>query len=113
MLLGGRVFQCQAAVGMGHEVEWHLGAHTRSGAALDGDGNGTAGDNYVLVSSGATGVFRLFGDADGDGDVDNSDFTAFRTAFGTGPSIFDSDGDGDTDNADFTAFRSRFGTTLP
>ena len=60
-----------------------------------------------------TNIFRLYGDADGDGDVDNTDFVAFRTAFGNGPSIFDADGDGDTDNADFVAFRSRFGTTLP
>jgi surface-anchored protein len=79
---------------------------------LDGNGDGTPGDDYVLVGAPANGLFRLFGDADGDGDVDAQDFGAFRAAFGGMNFIFDFDGDGDVDAADFGAFRSRFGTTV-
>ena len=78
-----------------------------TGNALDGNLDGRPLDDRT------TAFHRLFGDGDGDGDVDNTDFVAFRLAFGNGPSIFDADGDGDTDNADFVAFRGRFGTTLP
>jgi len=75
-----------------------------TGQFLDGNGDFTTGDNQSLN------FHRLFGDSDGDTDVDNSDFVAFRSAFGAGPSpVFDSDGDGDVDNADFVAFRARFG----
>lgn len=77
------------------------------GVALDGDGNGSPGGDYVLT------FHRLFGDADGDRDVDAGDFGAFRTAFGTSSAVFDSDADGDVDAADFGAFRSAFGTSLP
>ena len=87
-----------------------------NGGLFDGNGDFVAGDDYVLASAVApnspTNIFRYFGDADGDGDVDNSDFAAFRTALGNGPSIFDSDGDGDTDLGDFVGFRNRFGTTI-
>ena len=77
------------------------------GQQLDGNGNMIAGDNYVSGS-----IHRLFGDSDGDADVDVSDFTAFRTAFGTNSPIYDADGDSDVDLADFAAFRLRFGTTV-
>src|SRR5262249_22649258 len=83
-----------------------------NGGQFDGNGDGTAGDDYVLVGTPANGLFRLFGDSDGDGDVDTSDFAAFRAGFG-GPSFtFDSDGDGDLDAVDFGAFRQRFGSSV-
>src|SRR5262249_46327724 len=72
------------------------GQVSNTNGALDGDANGTGGDDYVLTSSGSAGVFRLFGDSDGDGDVDATDFAAFRGAFGGGTSVFDFDADGDT-----------------
>ena len=46
--------------------------HDATGQALDGDGDGAPGGDYVDH------LFRLFGDADGDGDVDNKDYFAFR-----------------------------------
>jgi hypothetical protein len=81
---------------------------------LDGDGNGTGGDDYVLVGApgAAPNLYRLFGDSDGDGDVDASDFGAFRSAFGGSNPTFDFDGDGDVDASDFGAFRQRFGSSV-
>jgi len=78
-----------------------------AGGALDGNGDGTGGDDLV------THVHRLFGDADGDRDVDTGDWSAFRGAFGGPTFTFDGDFDGDTDAADFVAFRTAFGTLLP
>jgi len=76
---------------------------------LDGNGDGTAGDNYTFVGSPTNGLFRLFGDADGNGIVDQTDFIAFRLAFNNGPSnIFDFNGDGHTDQVDIIQFRNRF-----
>jgi hypothetical protein len=84
----------------------------RGTLALDGDGNGSGGDNYVLVGSPANGLFRLFGDADGSGQVGSSDFLAFRLAFLSSNSAFDSDGDGQVGSSDFLAFRLNFLATV-
>jgi hypothetical protein len=90
--------------------------------ALDGNGNGTAGDDYVSPSDtvGGTGprLFRLFGDATGNGVVDLTDLAQFRTAFNAGvgsPSYaayLDADGNGVVDLSDLGQFRSRFNTTI-
>jgi len=81
---------------------------------LDGNGDGTAGDSFVLVGDPASNkLFRLFGDNDGDGDVDAQDFGAFRAAFGGTTNLaFDNDNDGDVDAQDFGAFRQRFGSSV-
>jgi hypothetical protein len=81
---------------------------------LDGNGDGTPGDDYQLVGDPAAAprLFRLFGDADGDGDVDAQDFGAFRAAFGGANNTFDFDNDGDVDAADFGQFRARFGGSV-
>ena len=85
------------------------------GQPLDGNGDGTGGDDYVLASAGApnppTGIFRFFGDLDGDGDVDAGNFLAFRDVFlGIAPydPALDFDGSGSVDAADFLQFRNRF-----
>ena len=83
-----------------------------SSGNFDGDGNGTGGDNYVLIGDLNNKLFCLFGDNDGDGDVDSSDFGQFRTAYGGANSTFDFDGDGDVDSSDFGQFRTRFGATI-
>jgi len=84
-----------------------------AGGSLDGDGNGTGGDNFATPATGPGRLFRLFGDADGDGDVDAQDFGAFRAAFGgTSNLAFDFDGDGDVDAQDFGQFRARFGSSV-
>jgi hypothetical protein len=74
---------------------------------LDGDGNGTAGDNFVSAPGS---IHRLFGDADGNRLVDASDFNAFRLVYGTtGPSMFDFDNDNQVSAFDFAQFRLRYG----
>ncbi|MBX7103993.1 MAG: hypothetical protein K1X57_07920 [Gemmataceae bacterium] len=80
--------------------------------SLDGNGDGTPGDDFVLASAGspnpATNIYRLFGDADGDGTVTGTDFLAFRLAFLTSNPAFDADGNGTVDSSDFLQFRLRF-----
>lgn len=74
------------------------------GYFLDGNANGTGGDNKTVT------FHRRFGDSNGDTFVDNVDLLAFRTAMiAGGTSIFDADGDGQTDLTDFVAFRQRLG----
>ncbi len=88
---------------------------TSSGQQLDGDGNGTGGDNAVLGSNAADNFFRFFGDSDGNGIVTASDFNSFRSSFGksTGQvgfdANFDFDGSGGVATNDFNQFRNRFG----
>jgi FG-GAP-like repeat len=88
-----------------------------SNGQLDGDGNGVAGGNFVLVGNPATNkLFRLFGDADGDGTVAANDFVGFRGAFGAAltaeNALFDFDGDGAVSASDFIQFRNRFNTSI-
>jgi len=75
---------------------------------LDGNGDGTPGDDYVLVGTPANGLFRLFGDSNGDGTVNAVDFLAFRLAYITINSTFDADGDTLVGPNDFLAFRLQF-----
>jgi hypothetical protein len=82
------------------------------GQALDGNGDGTGGDDFVLVGSPTNGLFRLYGDANGDGAVDGSDFIVFRQSFGGVNDAFDFDGDGSVSANDFTQFRQRFGGSI-
>ncbi len=79
---------------------------------LDGDGNGTAGDDFVLVGDTTNKLFRLFGDSDGDGTVAANDFIQFRLALGGTSVIFDFDGDGAVAASDFIQFRLRFGGSI-
>jgi len=91
------------------------GQVSNANGVLDGNADGTGGDDYVQVGgpSSPSKLFRLFGDADGDGDVDGTDFAAFRDAFGSSSNLaFDSDGDGDVDAVDFGQFRQRFGSSV-
>jgi uncharacterized delta-60 repeat protein len=87
------------------------------GMALDGNGDGTAGGNYVFGD--AQGLFRFFGDINGDQIVNGLDLGFFKNAFGTQAgdanylSAFDFNGDGVINGFDFGQFRTRFGTMLP
>jgi hypothetical protein len=80
------------------------------GGALDGNNDGIPGGSYSVTGTTANKFYRLFGDSNGDGTVtQDPDFSAFRTAFNSGPStIFDFDNDGSVQQSDFTAFRARF-----
>lgn len=81
---------------------------TASGINLDGNGDGTPGDNYSAQ------LHRLFGDLDGNRTVSPAEFLQFRLVFLlTSGSInfiagFDSDGDGTIGANDFLQFRLRF-----
>src|SRR5262249_36360676 len=80
---------------------------------LDGNGDGTGGDDYVLIGDPAMApkLFRFFGDVDGDGDTDAANFLAFRDQFlGLAPydPALDFDGGGAVDAADFLQFRNRY-----
>jgi len=79
---------------------------------LDGDNNGVAGGNFILIGNPSNGLFRLYGDADGNGTVNSTDFATFRTFFGLGSSIFDFENDGQTNSSDFAEFRKRFGISI-
>ncbi len=89
------------------------------GSQLDGDGNGTGGDDYTLAGTVANGLYRLFGDVDGSGVVNAFDFSQFRNAFGssTGQAVYvewlDIDGNGAINAFDFAQFRTRFGSGVP
>jgi hypothetical protein len=76
------------------------------GVVLDGNGDGTAGDDF------GTTFYRLFGDYNGDRTVSASDFIAFRQAFGGTNSAFDFDGDGSVSANDFVQFQLRFGASI-
>jgi hypothetical protein len=88
------------------------------GWALDGDGDGTAGGNFVSPADnfGGTGLhlYRLFGDATGDGLVDLSDLTAFRGAYNSASgaanylAYLDANSSGAIDLTDLQEFGKRF-----
>jgi hypothetical protein len=88
---------------------------TANGQQLDGNGDGTAGDNYVFADSGATSgnqLFRLYGDADGSRTVNALDLSLFRAAYGSGDPTFDVDGNGVVNANDLVAFRTNYGMSM-
>lgn len=76
------------------------------GVLFDGNNDGTGGDNYVMN------FHRLFGDVNGDRTVSNSDFNAFRNAFGGTEMAFDFNNDGAVAGSDFNAFKENFGASV-
>ena len=93
------------------------GQISAGGQQLDGNGDGTAGDNFTFGD--AQSLFRFYGDANGDRHVDIADFAIFSNSFNssTGQSNYlaylDYNGDGHIDIADFGQFSIRFFTPLP
>jgi hypothetical protein len=87
--------------------------HDASGVALDGDGDGAPGGDYIDEA-----VFRLYGDSDGDGDVDNTDALRFKAAYNSSPGqdgyagYLDFNADGMIDLIDFKEFKKRYGKNL-
>jgi hypothetical protein len=80
-----------------------------SGNALDGDGNGTGGDDFAMT------FFFLNGDANHDRVVNLSDFNILAANFGQGGRNFtqgDFNYDGTVNLGDFNILASRFGQTL-
>jgi hypothetical protein len=87
------------------------------GIALDGNGDGTPGGDFVFGDT--QGLFRFFGDINGDRHVDIADFAVLSNSFNssTGQTNYlaylDFNGDGHIDIADFGQFSVRFFTPLP
>lgn len=88
--------------------------------ALDGDGDGQAGGDFVSAgNSAANPIFHLFGDVNGDAAVNGLDLAAFRNSFGSTSSdaayasFLDVNGDGAINGTDLVQFRNRFGVILP
>jgi hypothetical protein len=97
-----------------------LADHVHAGGkTLDGNGDGTAGDNYVKGANAADNFFRLFGDTSGNRNVNVLEFNQFRLTNGlssSSPSYdarFDFQSNNSVNVLDFNAFRTRYGTTLP
>jgi hypothetical protein len=87
------------------------------GLALDGNGDGVGGDDYVFADSGTTAgnqLYRLFGDADGNRVVNINDLALFRAAFGTTTSdpTFDYDLSEVINANDLSFFRANFGLAV-
>lgn len=84
---------------------------------LDGNGDGTPGDNFTFGET--QGLYRFFGDVNGDRRVDIADFGLFSTSYnlmvGQNGYIgaFDFDGNGRIDIADFGQFSLRYLANLP
>ena len=88
-------------------------AVSAGGIALDGDGDGSAGADYVDA------FFRFYGDTDGDRDIDGQDYGRFgQTLFkrlgdaGFNPAL-DSDFDNDVDGQDYGRFGQQLFKRLP
>lgn len=83
-----------------------------AGNQLDGDGDGTGGDDATDE------FFRLFGDSNGDRQVNIVDLFALRDAFidsmffDIHNDVFDYDGDGKVNILDVFRFRSRYGKSV-
>ena len=95
-----------------------------SGLALDGDGDGTPGGDFVSPSDtspatpGQWNLYRLFGDTNGDGFVNGIDLIAFRPTIGTAAgdpnfvAALDANNDGFINGADLIPFRNRIGSSV-
>jgi hypothetical protein len=92
---------------------------TSGGIQLDGDGNGTPGDDFVLGNAQTDNLYRLYGEVNGDHTVNAFDFGQFRPTFGASQpdpaykDFLDFNGDGTINAFDFGQFRPRFGVSLP
>jgi len=79
---------------------------------MEGNGDGTAGDNAT------DDFFRLYGDANGSGNVDVFDLLQFRIAYNTmtGDADYNANldfgNDGRINVFDLLEFRKRFGTSI-
>jgi streptogramin lyase len=95
---------------------------TANGTTLDGNGDGTTGDNYVSPADAYQGnglhLYRLFGDVNGDGVDDATDVGQLKSTFNrnnTDPlyiSFLDADNSGAVDAQDISQFKARFNVNV-
>ena len=89
-----------------------------SGTAMDGDGDGNAGGDFVFGDSASDNFYRFFGESDGNRSVTVVDLLQFRRAWDSTigdadySAQFDTDADGDIDVFDLLAFRRNYANTL-
>jgi hypothetical protein len=114
----------QTAYGSLKDGDYQLAIHgdkindAASGFALDGNGDGQPGGDYVFGNRLFDAFFRFFGDSDGDRDVDNLDFARFRSSYNKQAgdpayaACFDNNADGSVNSLDFDAFRLNYLTRL-
>ena len=93
------------------------GQISANGFPLDGNGDGTGGDNYVFGAS--QGLFRMFGDGNGDHRVDAADLALFGQTYNCSSAnpqfsaAFDATGDGVIDTTDLSWFRRAYLAQAP
>ncbi len=87
-----------------------------SGSALDGDGDGTGGDAFVLTGKLTNRFFQLTGDWNADGGVSIFDFSTLAYWFGkatnVAPAYVDLNGDLGISVFDFPLFARKFGDSV-
>jgi hypothetical protein len=88
------------------------------GLSLDGDGNGTGGDDFVRGTEETDNFFRLFGDVSATRSITNFDLNAMRATNGRNSldplfnSALDADSSGSITNFDLNDLRARNGKSL-
>jgi hypothetical protein len=95
------------------------GVTDAAGNALDGDGNGTGGDDYIYGDDAGSEddlLIPILGDTDLDGDVDYTDYMTTMGNYGQPSGMEWDDGDfdydGDVDWLDYLAVKSHYGQSL-
>jgi hypothetical protein len=87
-----------------------------AGTPLDGDGDGTGGDPYVLTGNETNEFYSLAGDFNGTAGVNIFDFFEFRTWFGQdvppAPEYVDLNASGGVNIFDFFLFQENFGNSI-
>jgi hypothetical protein len=88
----------------------------QEGLGLDGNGDGTVGDGYVIEGNDTNKFYKLTSDFSGDAGVSVFDFTTFSYWFGsdvpTAPAYADTSDDGGVSVFDFTQFSNNFGASI-
>jgi hypothetical protein len=96
-----------------YQLELSESIENGNGLGLDGNGDGIAGDPFVIRGSQSNGFYKLLADWNGDFGVSVFDFTTFSYWFGHGtdvaPSYVDLSGDEGVSVFDFTGFANNFG----
>jgi hypothetical protein len=91
-------------------------AQDPAGQPLDGDGDGTGGDPFVMRGDGDNKLYQLTADFNGDGGVSLFDLPSFQYWFGQAvppaPPYMDLNGDAGVSLFDFPTFQSQFGRSI-
>jgi hypothetical protein len=99
-----------------YQLEILSSAMDQAGNLLDGDGNGTGGDPYVVEGNSTNKIFQLLAEWSGDIGVSVFYFTTFSYWFGfsfpISPLYADLNGDDGVSVFDFTGFAQNFGKTI-